>query len=783
MKWLKPMFYVVLTLVAIVAITLYSALHSSLPLYEGATSAEVTAKVQLSRDAQGYLTVRAQNRLDAAYGLGFAHAQDRYFQMDLLRRNSAGELSELFGERALPLDISRRMHRFRDRAEAILTTLPAPQKLLLQHYTQGVNEGLTQLPMRPFEYWLLQQKPAAWQDTDSLLVAYSMYLDLQSAAGADELAQGVLKQAIPDDWYQFLNQHSSDWQAAIDGSKVTAIPLPESDYPRVLSNQKVACQDCRLRDSRDIGSNNFSVSGKLTSHGAALLADDMHLGIRVPGTWFKAQLIWGEGEAQHSVAGVSLPGSPSIVAGSNGHIAWGFTNSTADWHDVIKLQSDENPQRYITPAGAKEYSYNNEVIKVKGLADVVMLVKETEWGPVMPAPFGQFALRWVAYDPQALNLELQQLEQVRTVDDALKIASKVGMPAQNLLVADKQGNHAWTLIGPIPKRTLQDMDTPQDWSTGHNFWDGYLSDTDYPTVKNPDTQRLWTANSRVVGGDALKLLGDGGYDLGARGMQIRDGLLAVDQHSEQSLHQIQLDHRALFLKRWQQLLLEVLTDDFVARHQLGQYRSYVELDSAAASQASVGYSLVRAFRDQSLQQVFAPIASLMEQQKLKLTDLKLVPETPGWALIQAKRPDTVPAPFISWQQLLEQAVLKSRDALLAKTDGDLANARWGLFNQAKIEHPLSSAIPWFGQFLNMSASEMAGDRHMPRVQQPIHGQSQRMVVAPGQEAKGILTIPAGQSGHPLSPFYRADHAFWLNEAELGFLPGEQKYLLELQPRG
>ncbi|MFN6972364.1 MAG: penicillin acylase family protein, partial [Rheinheimera sp.] len=447
MKWLKSTLYLVVTLLAIIAITLYSTLRSSLPLYEGVTSAEVTAKVQLSRDAQGYLTVRAQNRLDAAYGLGFAHAQDRYFQMDLLRRNSAGELSELFGERALPLDTSRRMHRFRDRVEAIFTSLPAPQRLLLQHYTRGVNEGLAQLPMRPFEYWLLQQKPAAWQDTDSLLVVYSMYLDLQGAEGEDELAQGLLKQAIPDDWYQFLNQHSSDWQAAIDQSKVTAVPLPESDYPRVLSDQKVACSDCRLRDSRDIGSNNFSVSGKLTSHGAALLADDMHLGIRVPGTWFKAQLIWGEGADQHSVAGVSLPGAPSIVAGSNGHIAWGFTNSTADWHDVIQLQPDENPQRYITPAGPKEYSYNNEVIKVKGMADVVILVKETEWGPVMPAPFGQFALRWVAHDPQALNLELQQLEQARSVDEALQIAPKVGMPAQNLLVADKEGNHGWTIIG------------------------------------------------------------------------------------------------------------------------------------------------------------------------------------------------------------------------------------------------------------------------------------------------------------------------------------------------
>ena len=159
MKIIKNMLAVLVLLLAIAAAAGYWMVHQSLPVYQGQLTAAVEQQVVSGRDAQGYLSIRAQSRGDAAFALGFAHAQERYFQMDLLRRNSAGELSELFGERALPLDISRRMHRFRDRAAAILPTLPAPQRALLQHYTQGVNEGLAQLPMRPFEYWLLQQKP------------------------------------------------------------------------------------------------------------------------------------------------------------------------------------------------------------------------------------------------------------------------------------------------------------------------------------------------------------------------------------------------------------------------------------------------------------------------------------------------------------------------------------------------------------------------------------------------------------------------------------------------
>ena len=161
----------------------------------------------------------------------------------------------------------------------------------------------------------------------------------------------------------------------------------------------------------------------------------------------------------------------------------------------------------------------------------------------------------------------------------------------------------------------------------------------------------------------------------------------------------------------------------------------------------------------------------------------MVPENPGWAMLQAKRIDTLPEGFTSFEQFLQEAVLASKQQLETDSKGPIEQARWGKANTAAIVHPLASAIPMFADYLNMPADELNGDRHMPRVQHKVHGQSERMVVAPGHEAQGILVIPAGQSGHPLSPFYRADHQFWLQEKPLSFLPGEQKYRLELQPQG
>ena len=782
MLWFKRISVGLLVLILLVAGFLYFSLRSSLPLYQGELLSDVSQSVEISRDAQGYASIKGQNRNDVAYALGFVHAQERFFQMDLLRRNASGELSELFGEMALELDKKRRVHRFRTKAERGFAALPAEQKLLLQRYTAGVNAGLAELGWPPFEYGLLAQTPRNWVEADSFLALYSMYLDLQGSEGKDELAMGLMQQKLPADWYDFLFQHSPDWQAAMDDSKVSLTPMPKSSYPAVLAGQKTACADCTLHDSTDIGSNNFAVSGKRTADGRAILADDMHLGIRVPGTWFKAQLKWMENGEAFEVAGVSLPGTPAIVAGSNGHIAWGFTNSTADWSDVIALKLDEKGEKYQTADGWQEFSYQNEVIKVKGQPDELVLQKETIWGPVLTPPFQNYAYRWVAHDTQGANFNLLTLEKSKGVKETLKLAASAGVPAQNLLVADKDGAIGWTLIGALPDRKVQQMDTPQDWSNGQNSWNGYLTQSAYPQIYQPQSGQLWTANSRMIGGKDLQLIGNGGYDLGARGQQIRDALTATAQHNEQSLHAIQLDHRALMLARWQQLLLDtVLTKDFVAEHNLQSYLDYVMKDASHASIGSVGYSLVRAFRTTTLELIFAPLTAMLEQNKLSGRDLKFSLETAGWQMIQQQRTDTLPADFSSWRTLLQQAVLQSKQKLETNY-GSLAGASWGNINQSAIAHPLAAAVPFFGDWLNMPAMPMNGDSHMPRVQNKVHGQSERMVVSPGKEAEGILVIPAGQSGHPLSPFYDADHDFWLKEQPLGFLPGEQKYLMKLQPK-
>ncbi|RZJ06438.1 MAG: penicillin acylase family protein [Rubrivivax sp.] len=786
MRWLQRGLVAAFLLVLLLALSLWLALRASLAQLDGERSVpSLSAPADVQRDAQGYVTITAENRLDAARALGFVHAQERFFQMDLMRRNAAGELSALVGPKALPLDKSRRMHRFRHRTQAALAAAPPEERAVLEAYVVGVNAGLSALGGRPPEYLLLRQTPKPWNVADTLLVGYGMYLDLQGAQGRDDVAMGVLHDAVPADWYAFLTQHSADWQAAMDDSRVTAVPLPAGPLPEVLRSAQTACVDCHLQDSRDLGSNNFAVAAAGGAQGRAIVADDMHLGLRSPGTWFKARLKWKDGAASREIAGATLAGTPLLVIGSNGHVAWGFTNTTSDWADVVTLKLNAGGTHYLAGGAEKPLQRSIERIEIAGQDAVDHEVFESEWGPLMPqkAPPGQaYALRWVAHDAEGVNLRLLQMETAAGVDDALRIAAGAGIPHQNLLVADTAGRIGWTVVGAIPRRVgAEDIDRPQDWSDGRARWQGYLPAAEQPRIVDPADGRLWTANARMVGGEGMKVVGNGGWDLGARAMQIRDGLRAQATFDEAGLHALQLDNRALFLQRWRQLLLnQVLTPEFVQANSLAEYRAEVDKSADAARPDAVGYLLVRSFREDALGKIFAPLAGLMEAHDLKARDLKVVPETPGWALLQAARPDTLPGAYTSWPELLQRAVLDSRKELLARY-GTLAAATWGADNTTSMRHPLSMAVPALSGWLDQASQGMAGDAHMPRVHNHGHGQSERMVVSPGHEETGLLVIPGGQSGHPLSPFYRADHAAWLAGEALPFLPGETRHRLALRP--
>lgn len=772
-------------LVAIVLLVLGAAyswhvLRSSLPQLDGEVAVTgVREAAWVERDSQGIVTVRAVNRADAAFATGFAHGQDRFFQMDLTRRKAAGELSELFGAAALELDKKSRLHRFRARARAVTGGMDVADAAVLDAYVAGVNAGLASLSKKPFEYYLLGAEPRPWNAEDSMLVAYAMFMVLNDERAASDYRRGLAQAVLPAAAYDWLYQRGTEWDAPLMGEARDPVPMPSAAEFSIAGRSMAASPDVsRYADAAFPGSNNWAVSGRLTPDGRAIVANDMHLEITVPNVFYRARVVVERD--QLNVSGLTLPGTPLVIAGSNGRVAWGFTNSYGDWSDAVILTIDDEG-RYLTPDGPREFKTYEESILVKGRAPETYSVRETIWGPVLDdaAEDRAIAVAWIAHAPHALNLAQLKLESAASVEDALNIANTMGMPPQNFVAGDADGNIGWTLTGIIPRRGAYDAWLPADWSDG-NGWQGWLRPEEYPRVVNPPSGRIWTANARVADGEALRLIGDGGYDLGARQQQIRDGLMARDRMNIESMLEVQTDDRAIFLARWQALLVDLLSRSATSAER-AEYQALVESWIPRASVESVGYRLVRNFRQRVRVTVFEMMMLPVREVHGEETELRLSNqfEGPLWQMVNEQPVHLLSDNFDSWDALLLEAVdAQIADYAREHRDG-LVNRTWGERNTAAIRHPVSRAMPALSSWLDMPADALGGDSNLPKVVGPAFGASERFAVSPGNEAGSYLHMPAGQSGHPLSAFYRAGHADWVNAVPSAFLPGDARHKLVL----
>ncbi|HXO18605.1 MAG TPA: penicillin acylase family protein [Thermoanaerobaculia bacterium] len=799
-KWLRRAGLALALLVLAVAglgVWAYARLAASLPQLDGRRAIPgLQAEVRIERDALGVPTIRGASRLDAARALGFLHAQERFFQMDLLRRQAAGELAELLGPALVKADRGHRLHRFRAVAERIYGRFSPADRALVDAYTAGVNAGLAALGAPPFEYLALRAAPAPWRPADSVLIPFAMFFELQDPQDRQESALGLMTDLLPPPLVDFLAPQGGEWDAPLAGGPLPAPPIPGPEVfdlrkqPRAAAALGPPPPGDEDREPAVAGSNNWAVAGARTADGRALLANDMHLGLRIPNTWYRASLVWpaDDGGSPRRVTGVTLPGAPLIVVGSNGHVAWGFTNTQGDWADLVIVEVDRRrPDLYRTPGGLRPFERTTERIRVRGGKDDLLEIVSTIWGPVLDHDhLGRpRALAWTPHFEEAVDEGVLGLESARNVDEALAAANRSGVPAQNFVVADEHGRIAWTVIGKLPRRVGFDGRVPTSWADGSRRWDGWLAPAEVPRVVDPPLGRVWSANARVVSGDALRLIGDGGYDEGARGKQIRDDLLALDRATARDLLAVQLDDRALFLARWRGLLLAALPPPALAGHPArAELRRLVESTwSGRASPESAAYRIVRTFRLALKDGVFAPLTAACKAADERF-DPSFIPhaEGPLWRLVTERPPHLLDPRYRSWDEQLLAAV----DATIARLreDGpELARRTWGERNTVAIRHPLSLAVPFLGRFLDLPPLELPGDHHMPRVQTPGFGASERLVVSPGHEEEGFFHMPAGQSGHPLSPHYRDGNPAWAKGEPTPFLPGPTVDVLILVPGG
>ena len=367
---------------------LRARVRASLPLVSGeAAVAGLGAPVRIERDARGVPVVRGASRADVARATGFLHAQDRYFQMDLTRRRAAGELAEIFGAGALAVDRETRVYRMRDVARRAVEALPAGERVLLAAYTEGVGAGLAALGAPPPEYLLLRAVPAPWKEEDALLCALAMFLTLQGELAGQESGLGLMHDVLPPPLFEFLAPLGTEWDAPLEGEAFDAAArsragdLGPAQGPRAragASTRRLRPRAGRARVRQQ------QLGGRGHAHDARRGAPRQR---HAPRPRRAEHLVprlarVPEGGAERRVTGVTLPGAPVVVVGSNGHVAWGFTNSQGDWADLVELEADpHNKDAYLTPEGPRAFDRARETIRVKGQADETLEVVSSDLGP------------------------------------------------------------------------------------------------------------------------------------------------------------------------------------------------------------------------------------------------------------------------------------------------------------------------------------------------------------------------------------------------------------------
>ncbi len=804
-------------------------LRGSLPPVDGTLRLPgLVAPVTVERDGNGVPTIRAESREDAARALGFLHGQDRFFQADLYRRQPAGELAALVGKAAVGIDRNWRPFRLRRVAEEAYRSQSAEIRRVLQAYAQGMNAGLASLGVRPFEYLLLRERPAPWRPEDSILVLLTMYLTLENPFGGQDIARAELLRVLPPELLAFVEDEEAPWSAPVLGEPAAPRPVPGPDVLDLRAELRAIAEERRRKEAGEqeesapgdsaalrrvpfpllVGSNAWAVAGTRTRDGRAILANDMHLPIEIPNTWYRAVVeVRPAGAEGMRLTGLFLPGAPWLVAGTNGKVAWGFTALEDDWSDAVELvqpgaggseerddgddggageREDEPapPEGWIGPDGSlHRFRVVRETIEVAHGDPVEIEVRETPWGPALPTGGRWYARLWGAARPDGLDATIARFETASSVAELLGLGARAGLPHLNLLAADAEGHVGWVPTGRIPRRTGFDGSLPARSTDAGVGWEGWLPPDDRPRVLDPPGGLLWSANQRMTDAAHAGSLPNRSGAHPVRAWQIAKRLRELPAADERAMLAIQLDDRVFLYDGWREVLLaaldgEACRDDADRR----EFRRLVAEWKGHASVDSAGFRLLNAFYWETWRIVRGALHDLALARGARggpwLAE-------PALRRIVLERPEhLLPPAYDTWDELLLDAVDRAIRRLREREpEAPLASFTWGRVNVFRMRHPFSGLVPGLSRLLDLPPTPLPGCRWVPRVQTRSGGASERLVVAPGHEDEGILHLPGGISGHPLSPWYAAGHGDWVRGRPSPLLPGPPEHRVTLTGNG
>jgi penicillin amidase len=752
---------IVLGLLAGASAYLYWRTRTCLPDLDGRAQAPgLKAPVAVLRDARGVPHLRASSFDDLLYAQGYVTAQDRLWQMDLNRRLAQGELSEIFGERTLRMDIENRTLGLRETCERAVEEMDADSRQMLAAYARGVNAFITAHQGRlPIEFWILGYRPRPWREVDSISVALNMAKMLNTTWPDELMRERIRAEVNPELYADLFPDHSP-----LDHPVAEPLPPPEATPsaaesarlpdPLGLDPLLTALTSPPAASLAGLGSNDWVLSGAHTRSGKPLLANDPHLGHSVPSIWYMIHLK----APGLDVSGVSLPGLPAVIIGHNERVAWGVTNTGPDVQDLyVESFNFRDPKKYLHNGEWVEGTVREETIKVRGARDYTFAVKASRHGPVVShAGDRDLALCWTALQPHAVRSPFWRIDQAQNWQEFTTALRDFAGPMQNFVYADVDGNIGYYAAGWVPIRKQGDGTVPSPGSTDDYDWTGYVPFEDLPHAYNPSSGILATANGRIVP-DGYPYFITSKWEAPFRTARIYQLLEEGKQFTVEEMLRIQTDIRTLEdLWLAKQLVAAGAqhrpqnSDAQYALSLLAPWDGEAGIDSAATLVCEVTR---RALLDRILQPKLGgdrsgyrwPLSSIFLQNVLANGWTRWLP--PG----DADFNETL-------IKSLEEGVSHIPEMVGSRDRGAW---RWGETIPLTFRHPLGG-LPLLGYFLNVGPLPQAGTQTTVKQTTPTVGPSMRMAVDFSDFDNSVQNITLGESGEVFSPYYRDQFDAWYN---------------------
>jgi penicillin amidase len=739
------------------------AMRDSLPQLDGSLRLPgLSAPVTVRRDQHGVPHIEASSLDDLFEAQGYITAQDRLWQMDMARRMAAGEAAEVLGKSLADHDRLERVLQMRPTAERMAASLTERDRRFFEDYARGVNEFLdSHRDHLPAEFRLLMYKPRAWQPVDSILIGLSMVqiLDehwpekLEREKVESRIGPGLAADLYPTGSWRDHPPTVTPPDLTAPQPVIPEAPLDESQTKlkdllklrEVIRGTQEICRECLS------GSNEWVVSGAHTSSGKPLLSNDMHLEHGIPNTWYEVDLRAGD----FHVAGVTIAGMPFVTAGHNHHIAWGYTALYGDTQDVYVEQTNSQGES-LGADGWHPIEHSKETIHVRGGADIHLDVERTEHGPVLnpllPGETRTLSLRWTAYDPKAAAIPLFDLDSANNWDEFRQAISKWWGPTLNIVYADDQGNIGYQAAGLIPYRPAGLKGVPV--ADHQHEWQGFVPFDQMPSTFNPTDGILATANSRITPDNApyqLTLEWASPY----RNERIWKWLSGKDRFTPSDMLKLQTDIYSEVDQELAQRFAYAIDHSSKADARLRQaadlmrtWSGEVAIDSAPAAIVAAAKHV---FWPMLLKPKLGEDWQLYQWAESAFAQEEIIMHAPAQWL---------PKNYATWDDFLAACV--SEGLKEDHAPADLNTWRYGYAHPVELMHPLYRLLPWFKSWTGTGVQPQSGDTTTVKQVGRTFGPSQRFTMDWSNIDGSTENIVMGESGNPLSPYYRDQWWYWYN---------------------